>query len=69
MFSDQAQKVNFVGAACGWEWAGILGDCERVGACQGCYALGLVKDHANVSVISSTVGGGDGSKHCSEFMC
>ena len=57
--------INFVGADGSWEWAGILRDSKRGGACGEFEAFGLFKDHANMSVIKSSIGGRVSSEYCS----
>ena len=65
MFGNLVQPINFIGVDCSWE----LRDFERAGNHGEFDVFGLFMDHANVSVITTTIGSSDGSKHCSKFAC
>ena len=67
MFRELAETVHLVRADRGREWPRVLGYNERVGAGREGGVFGVVEDHTNVSVVTSTVCGRYSSKHCSEF--
>ena len=67
MFRELAETVHLVRADRGREWPRVLGYDERVGAGRERRVFRVVEDHTNVSVVTSTVCGRYGSKHCSKF--
>ena len=67
MFRELAEAVHLVRADGGREWPRVLGDNERVGASRERRVTRVVKDHTNISVVTSTVCGRYSSKHCSKF--
>ena len=64
VFGKLVQTVHFIGTDCSREWARIF-RCNKWSSDSGeSNVFGCVEDHANVSVVTATIGGWDGSKHC-----